>query len=147
MNSGMNYTAMRVKQYDTSIAVEVSCIENRTNKKTDCLLIIKSMDDIVYYGADIFHPLIKAEMKEAAFEAIKVGMGKAQLEAKQSVSELESSRKRQANRANQFHEAISAWSDELSSLNTDVRNGLDTPSIRSRLSTLSASMAKLNPRK
>ncbi|WP_449934656.1 hypothetical protein, partial [Nocardia sp. NPDC004823] len=99
------------------------------------------------YGTDNFHPLIKAEMKLAAIEAISAGMGKAQIEAKQKVIELESSRKRQVSRARQFRSMIESWSGEISSLNEDIRHGLDTPTIRTRLSTISKGMMDYNPSK
>ncbi|MEL7628740.1 hypothetical protein AAGW04_07010 [Pectobacterium aroidearum] len=147
MKSDFTYTAMRVKQFGHAPVVEVVCFEERTKTKTECLLVFNKLDDVLYFGADLFHPLVKAEMKNVAIDAIKVGKGKAQIEAKQRVSELESSQKRQASRAKQFLDAVSGWSRELLSLNEDVRHGLDTPTIRSRLSTMALSMEKFNPRK
>ncbi|MBH2762323.1 hypothetical protein [Serratia marcescens] len=147
MKSNMTYTAMRVKQFGYTPAVEVTCYDERAKQKTECLLIFKTLDEVIFYGTDNFHPLIKAEMREVAIEAISIGMGKAQIEAKQKVVELESSRKRQVSRARQFRTMIEGWSGEISSLNEDIRHGLDTPTIRTRLSTLSKGMMDYNPNK
>ncbi|HAX9724043.1 TPA: hypothetical protein JS159_002062 [Serratia marcescens] len=117
MKSNMTYTAMRVKQFGYTPAVEVTCYDERAKQKTECLLIFKTLDEVIFYGTDNFHPLIKAEMREVAIEAISIGMGRAQIEAKQKVVELESSRKRQVSRARQFRTMIEGWSGEISSLN------------------------------
>jgi len=147
MKSNMTYTAMRVKQFGFTPAVEVECIDNRSKEKIDCLLLFKTMGEVIYLGADNLHPLTKAEMKQVAIDALSVGKGKLQLEAKQRVSEMESSRLRQASRARQFREAIEGWSKELSSLNWDIKNGLDTPTLRSRVSSVVNSMERLKPNK
>lgn len=147
MKSNMSYTAMRVKQFGFTPAVEVECIDGNSKEKTDCLLLFKTIDEVIFLGADNFHPLTKAEMKQVAIDALQVGKGKLQIEAKQRVRELESSRLRQASRAKQFNDAIAGWSRELQSLNWDVQNGLDTPTLRSRLSSLVNSMEKLKPKK
>ena len=147
MKSTMTYTAMRVKQYGLVPSVEVQCYDGRAKSSSDCLLIFKSLDEVIFLGAENFHPLIKAEMKQCAIDALQVGKGKLQIEAKQRVSELESSRLRQASRARQFNDAIAGWSTELLSLNIDIQRGLDVPTIRSRIGTLASSMEKLKPRK
>ena len=147
MKSPMTYTAMRVKQFGNSPSVEVRCFDERAKVATDCLLIFKAIDDVIFYGAENFHPLTKAEAKQVALDAIMVGQGKLQLEAKQRVSELESSRLRQVSRSRQFYEAISGWARELQSLNLDIRNGLDSPTLRTRISSLINSMEKMNPKK
>lgn len=147
MKSNMTYTAMRVKQFGFTPAVEVQCADSRSNEKTDCLLLFKTIDDVTFLGADNFHPLIHAEMKQVAIEALQVGKGKLQIEAKQRVSELESSRTRQASIARQFRDAVAAWSQDISGLSRDVQNGLDVPTIKSRLMALVSSMEKLKPKK
>lgn len=147
MKSNYSYVAMRVKQFGDCPSVEVRCTDERTTQHTDCLLIFKALDDVIYYGAEYFHPLTKAEAKNCAIEAIVAGKGKLQIEAKQRISEIESSRLRQASIAKQFREAVSGWSQELSSLNWDVQRGLDTPTIKTRIMTLVNSMEKLKPRK
>ncbi|WP_437609608.1 hypothetical protein [Erwinia sp. V71] len=147
MKSTMTYTAMRVKQFGFTPAVEVQCFDNRSKEKTDCLLLFKTLDEVIFLGADNFHPLIKAEMKETAIEALNAGKGKLQIEAKQRVSELESSRIRQASIARQFRDAVAAWSQDISQLSRDVQNGLDAPTVKSRLMALFSSMEKLKPKK
>lgn len=147
MKSNMTYTAMRVKQFGFTPAVEVLCADSRSNEKTDCLLLFKTIDDVIFLGAENFHPLIRAEMKQVAIEALQVGKGKLQIEAKQRVSELESSRIRQASIARQFRDAVAAWSQDISGLSRDVQNGLDVPTIKSRLMALVSSMEKLKPKK
>lgn len=147
MKSNYSYVAMRVKQFGDSPSVEIRCVDERSRQVTDCLLIFKTLDDVIYYGAEYFHPLTKAEARNCAIEAIAVGKGKLQIEAAQRISEIESSRLRQASIAKQFREAISGWSQELSSLNWDVQKGLDTPSIKTRIMGLVNSMEKLKPRK
>jgi len=147
VKSNTTYTAMRVKEFDAISVVEVRCINEREKEKTDCLLIFNTIDDVKFLGADNFHPLIKAEMKKCALDAIAIGKGKLQIEAEQRVSELESSRLRQANIARQFREAVLGWSEELSSLNWDVQQGLDIPTLRTRITTVINSMEKLKPRK
>lgn len=147
MKSNYSYVAMRVKQFGDSPSVEIRCVDERSRQVTDCLLIFKTLDDVIYYGAEYFHPLTKAEARNCAIEAIAVGKGKLQIEAAQRISEIESSRLRQASIAKQFREAISGWSHELSSLNWDVQKGLDTPSIKTRIMGLVNSMEKLKPRK
>ncbi|WP_072209148.1 hypothetical protein [Pantoea stewartii] len=147
MKSNMTYTAMRVKQFGFTPAVELQCADSRSSEKTDCLLLFKTIDDLTFLGADNFHPLIRAEMKQVAIEAIQVGKGKLQIEAKQRVSELESSRIRQASIARQFRDAVAAWSQDISELSRDVQNGLDVPTIKSRLMALVSSMEKLKPKK
>lgn len=147
MKSNMTYTAMRVKQFGDTPAVEVQCFDERANKKTDCLLIFRSIDDVIFYGTEHFHPLTKAEVRECAIECLSVGKGKLQIEAAQRVSELESSRIRQASIARQFREAVSGWSAELSSLSWDIHQGLDNPTIRTRITTVINSMEKLKPKK
>lgn len=138
---------MRVKQYGYVPAVEVRCVNEREKSTTDCLLLFKSLDEVIFLGADYFHPLVKAEMKQCAIDALQVGKGKLQIEAKQRVGELESSRLRQASRARQFNDAIAGWSRELLSLNIDIQRGLDIPTIRSRIGTLAENMEKLKPKK
>lgn len=138
---------MRVKQYGYVPAVEVRCVNEREKSTTDCLLLFKSLDEVIFLGADYFHPLVKAEMKKCAIDALQVGKGKLQIEAKQRVGELESSRLRQASRARQFNDAIAGWSRELLSLNIDIQRGLDIPTIRSRIGTLAENMEKLKPKK
>jgi len=147
LKSTMTYTAMRVKQFGFTPAVEVQCIDTRSKQNTDCLLLFKTLDEVIFLGADNFHPLIKAEMKEVAIEALGVGKGKLQLEAKQRVSELESSRIRQASIARQFRDAVAAWSQDISGLSLDVQNGLDVPTVKSRLMALVSSMERLKPNK
>lgn len=147
MKSTMNYTAMRVKQFGFTPAVEVQCVDTRSKQATDCLLLFKTLDEVIFLGADNFHPLIKAEMKEVAIEALGVGKGKLQLEAKQRVSELESSRIRQASIARQFRDAVAAWSQDISGLSRDIQNGLDSPTVKSRLMALVSSMERLKPNK
>ncbi|MGY5366531.1 hypothetical protein ACXGQP_04065 [Enterobacter oligotrophicus] len=147
MKSTTTYTAMRVKQYGLVPSVEVQCVDARLKTKHDCLLLFKTMDDVIFLGAENLHPLIKAEMKQCALNALQVGKGKLQIEAKQTLTELESSRKRQASRARQFHDAIAGWSRELLSLNIDIQRGLDLPTIRSRIGTLAENMEKLKPKK
>jgi len=143
----MTYTAMRVKQFGDYPSVEVRCFDERAKTTTDCLLIFKAIDDVIFYGADNFHPLTKAEAKQSAIDAIMVGQGKLQIEAKQRVSEIESSRLRQVSRSRQFHEAIAGWARELQSLNLEIRNGMDSPTLRTRISSLINSMEKMNPKK
>lgn len=138
---------MRVKQYGYVPAVEVRCVNEREKSTTDCLLLFKNLDEVIFLGADYFHPLVKAEMKQCAIDALQVGRGKLQIEAKQRVVEIESSRLRQASRARQFNDAIAGWSRELLSLNIDIQRGLDTPTIRSRIGTLAENMEKLKPKK
>lgn len=147
MKSIMTYTAMRVKQFGFTPAVEVQCVDTRSKQATDCLLLFKTLDEVIFLGADNFHPLVKAEMKEAAVEALGAGKGKLQIEAKQRVSELESSRIRQASIARQFRDAIAAWSQDVSGLSQDVQNGLDVPTVKSRLMALVTSMERLKPKK
>ncbi|EDT9940094.1 hypothetical protein L1465_003460 [Salmonella enterica] len=147
MKSTVSYTAMRVKQYGGVPSVEVQCIDSRTKIKSDCLILFKTLDEVIFLGAENLHPLIKAEMRQCALNALQEGKGKLQIEAKQTLTELESSRKRQANRARQFHDAIAGWSRELLSLNVDIQRGLDTPTIRSRIGNLAESMEKLKPKK
>lgn len=147
MKSTTTYTAMRVKQYGLVPSVEVQCVDERLKTKHDCLLLFKTLDDVIFLGAENLHPLIKAEMKQCALNALQVGKGKLQIEAKQTLTELESSRKRQASRARQFHDAIAGWSRELLSLNIDIQRGLDLPTIRSRIGTLAENMEKLKPKK
>ncbi|MDJ0023079.1 hypothetical protein QM543_07260 [Pantoea eucrina] len=147
MKSTMNYTAMRVKQFGFTPAVEVQCVDTRSKQTTDCLLLFKTIDEVIFLGADNFHPLVKAEMKEVAIEALSVGKGKLQIEAKQRVGELESSRLRQASIARQFRDAVAAWSQDISVLSRDLQNGLDTPTVKSRLMALVSSMERLKPNK
>ena len=147
MKSNMTYTAMRVKQFGDTPAVEVQCFDERAKTKTDCLLLFASIDNVIFYGTENFHPLIKAEVRECAIGALATGKGKIQVEAAKRVSELESSRLRQASIARQFREAVSGWCAELSSLNWDIHQGLDNPTIRTRISTVINSMEKLKPRK
>jgi len=143
----MNYTAMRVKQFGFTPAVEVQCVDTRSKQTTDCLLFFKTIDEVIFLGADNFHPLVKAEMKGVAIEALSVGKGKLQIEAKQRVGELESSRLRQASIARQFRDAVAAWSQDISVLSRDLQNGLDTPTVKSRLMALVSSMERLKPNK
>ncbi|EFE9066226.1 hypothetical protein CQO69_004547 [Escherichia coli] len=147
MKSATVYTAMRVKQYGGVPSVEVRCDDKRTKVVTDCLLLFKSIDEVIFIGAENLHSLIKAEMKQCAIDALGVGQGKSQIEAKQMLTELESSRRRQASRARQFHDAIAGWSRELMSLNVDIQRGIDIPTIRSRIGTIAENMEKLNPKK
>lgn len=98
-------------------------------------------------GAENLHPLIKSEMKQCALDSLMAGKGKLQIEAKKTLTELESSRKRQASRARQFHDAIAGWSRELLSLNVDIQRGLDVPTIRSRIGTIAENMERLKPKK
>ncbi|MDI6469459.1 hypothetical protein QL203_16965 [Cronobacter malonaticus] len=147
LKSATIYTAMRVKQYGGVPSVEVRCDDTRTKVVTDCLLLFKTLDEVIFIGAENLHPLIKAEMKQCAIESLSVGKGKLQIEAKQMFTELESSRRRQASRARQFHDAIAGWSRELLSLNVDIQRGLDVPTIRSRIGTLAEGMEKLKPKK
>lgn len=147
MKSTMNYTAMRVKQFGFTPAVEVQCLDTRTKQTTDCLLLFKTIDEVIFLGADNFHPLVKAEMKQVAIEALGVGKGKLQIEAKQRVGELESSRIRQASIARQFRDAVAAWSQDISGLSRDIQNGLDAPTVKSRLMALVSSMERLKPKK
>lgn len=147
MKSTMNYNAMRVKQFGFTPAVEVQCVDTRSKQTTDCLLLFKTIDEVIFLGADNFHPLVKAEMKEVAIEALSVGKGKLQIEAKQRVGELESSRLRQASIARQFRDAVAAWSQDISLLSRDLQNGLDMPTVKSRLMALVSSMERLKPNK
>lgn len=147
MISSTIYTAMRVKQYGAVPTVEVQFIDTKMKITCNCMLLFKSTDEVIYIGAEYLHPLVKAEMKKCAVDALNVGKGKLQLEAKQTLTELESNRKRQASRARQFHDAIAGWSRELLSLNVDIQRGLDTPTIRSRIGTLAENMERLKPKK
>ena len=96
MKSNYSYVAMRVKQFGDSPSVEIRCVDERSRQVTDCLLIFKTLDDVIYYGAEYFHPLTKAEARNCAIEAIAVGKGRLQIDAAQRISEIESSRLRQA---------------------------------------------------
>ncbi|UIW10331.1 hypothetical protein [Flyfo siphovirus Tbat2_3] len=147
MKSDFEYTAMRVKKYGAVPTVDMRCFNKRTNEVTDCLLLFKSLDDVIFIGGEHLHPLSKAEARQVAVESLSVGQGKHQIEAKATLTELESSRKRQASRARQFSDAIAGWSKELLSLNVDIQHGLDTPTIRSRIGTLAINMEKLKPKK
>lgn len=147
MKSAFVYTAMRVKKYGSVPTVDVRCFNERTKETTDCLLLFKSIDDVIFVGGENLHPLTRAEARDCAKSALAVGMGKHQIDAKTTLSELESSRKRQASRARQFSEAIAGWSKELLSLNVDIQYGLDIPTIRSRIGTLAINMERLKPKK
>ncbi|MGO3570826.1 MAG: hypothetical protein ACTIOQ_23645 [Serratia grimesii] len=147
MKSPMTYTALRVKKFGAVPAVEILCVDTKSKQEIMCLFLQSNVEKPVILGAELFHPLMRAELKIAAEEALLAGVGKDQIEDQQRISEMESSRKRQASRAKQFKETIDGWAEELSSLNEDVRHGLDIPTIRTRLSTITKSMLDLNPKK
>lgn len=56
MKSATVYTAMRVKQYGGVPSVEVRCDDKRTKVVTDCLLLFKSIDEVIFIGAENLHP-------------------------------------------------------------------------------------------
>ncbi|MEE4407818.1 MULTISPECIES: hypothetical protein [unclassified Serratia (in: enterobacteria)] len=147
MKSPMTYTALRVKKFGAVPVVELLCVDTKSKQETKCLFLQASASKPVILGAELFHPLMRAELTAVAEEALRVGIGKDQIEDQQRIAEMESSRKRQASRAKQFKETIEGWAEEISSLNVDVRNGLDTPTIRTRLSTVAKSMHDFNPKK
>lgn len=143
----MTFTAVRVNKFGAIPAVEILCYDEKTKQTTECLFLVPPEKKPVILGAELYHPLLRAEMTIVAEEAIRVGKSKFQMDQELAISQMESSRKRQLSRSTQFRDTISAWSRELLALNESVRNGLDTPTIRSRIGSLIAAMEKYNPKK
>ena len=102
MENNFTYTATRVKKFGHAPVVEVDCFDKVEKQKTECLLIFDRGNGVTIYGADHLHPLVKAEVKNTAFEALTVG----EIEAEELISELESSKLGRAIRAKRFHEAM-----------------------------------------
>lgn len=147
LKSPMTFTALRVNTFGAVPAVEIHCYDEKEKTTTECLFLQPPGKKPVILGAEYFHPLLRAEMTVVANEAIKVGKSKLQQEQDLAISQMESSRKRQLSRSSQFRDAIAGWSRELLALNESVRNGLDTPTIRSRIGSLVSAMEKYNPKK